>query len=132
MNKEAHKKGILESLTVLAEAIAKGVVERQRTIGFHCSAALADLLELYLHEQNLIDPGATIKHDFFTSERRALEKLPQEFPHKKKLIALLREVESRRNLLCYGKRQPEQKIDEYLALFNEGKALLASMGVSYE
>ena len=100
MNAEGHRRAIRESLEEIREAVQKGVMDRQRTIGFHCSVAAADMLELFLHEQNLIDPGATVKHDFFASRRKVEERLPPEFPRRSELIDLMLELEGSRNLLC--------------------------------
>ena len=54
MNVDKHYERLKESLEVLDEAISKGVVSRQRTIGFNCSAASADMLEIYLHNNDLM------------------------------------------------------------------------------
>ncbi len=129
MREEDHKISIQESLDVLKESIQLGLEPRQRTIGFHCSAAAADLLELYLHQINAIDPGKTLKHDFFSSERKALEKIHEDFPEKVRIIKLMVGLESLRNQLCYGKRQPKEKIEQYVTLFNSILALFEMVGV---
>ena len=131
MNVESHRRTIKESLEVIKESIGKGVMNRQRTIGFHCSASIVDILEIYLHSKNLIGPGTKINHDFFSSERKALEKLPQDFENKKKIISLLVEIEKRRNMLCYGKEQSKGYVEEYLELFNKVRRVFDSMGVEY-
>lgn len=57
MRIEDHKNNIRESIDVIEECIQKGTLtQRQRTIGFHCSAAGIDMLEVLLHKKNLIDP----------------------------------------------------------------------------
>lgn len=132
MNIEGHKRAVRESLETIKESIQRGVTERQRTIGFHCSVAAADMLELFLHKQNLIDPGASVKHDFFTSKKKAGERLSFKFENKDKLIDLLVELENRRNLLCYGKPQPKESIQRYVSLFNKIKKVFDEMGVKYE
>ena len=132
MKIEAHKKLIKESLEVIREAINNGYADRQRTLGFHCSAVLMDMLEIYLHSKNLIDPGASIKHDLFGSEKKADERLPHSFDHRTQIIKILIEIEKRRNLLCYGKGHDERFIEEYLELFNKAKRIFDSMGVEYE
>ena len=131
MNIESHKRAIKESLEMIRESIRKGVSERQRTIGFHCSVAAADILELFLHSRGLISPGKTIKHDFFTSKRKLKERLP-EFKHRERAIELLTELESKRNLLCYGKPQTEGLIEEYLSTFNKIRKLFDRLGADYE
>lgn len=118
MKESEHLAAIKESLIVLKEAVQAGMEERQRTIGFHCSAAAADLLELFLQKDNIIDPGKLIKHDFFTSEKKARLKLPEEFPEKSRIISFMVSLETQRNELCYGKRKPKEKIERYLDLFS--------------
>ena len=132
MKDTEHRKAIKESLEVINESVQVGVESRQRTIGFHCSASVADLLELYLHHLNAINPGKVLKHDFFTSEKKAQRKLPEEFPDKDNIIKLIVELETQRNHLCYGKKQPKDKIEAYLNLFNSIKQLFESKGVKYD
>lgn len=132
MNINAHKKAIKESLELINDSIQAGVERRQRTIGFHCSAAAVDILETFLHEKNLIDPGTTIKHDFFASLRKANEKIEIDFPNKDSIMEALVEIEAKRNLLCYGKPQSREAIEEYLLLFNKLRKIFDEMGVEYE
>lgn len=63
MKIESHLKSLRESFELIDESIEKGLLERQRTIGFHTSAACADMLELLLHKKNLIDSGFIVKHE---------------------------------------------------------------------
>ncbi len=131
MKETEHKKAIKESQEVINESVQIGVESRQRTIGFHCSAAAVDLLELYLHSLNAINLGKVLKHDFFTSEKKAFRKLPEEFPDKSKIITLMVELETQRNQLCYGKKQLKEKIEAYLNIFNSIRYLFESKGVKY-
>jgi len=132
MRIDYHKRAIKESLDMIKESIEVGLIERQRTIGFHCSVASADILELYLHSKNLVDPGTNIKHDFFSSEKRAFEKITVDFENKEKIIKLIVEIEKARNLLCYGRGQTREYIEKYLEIFNRLRSLFDSMGVEYE
>jgi len=50
MREDKHYERLKESLEVLDESITKGIMSRQRTIGFNCSAAAVDMLEIYLHK----------------------------------------------------------------------------------
>lgn len=131
MNIESHKRALKESLEEIRDSIRRGMTERQRTIGFHCSVAVADMLEMLLHKKGLIDPGTSIKHDFFASQRKANEKLP-DFENKNKLVKLIVSLERKRNQLCYGKPQTEEVMEDYMETFNKIKDLLEGMGVSYE
>lgn len=99
-------------MAVIEECVEKGMlIERQRTLGFHCSAAAVDMLEILLHRHGLISPGSQLKHDWFSSEKKVLEKLPFDFPHKKRVVAIIMDIEKKRNMLCYGKPQPEETIE---------------------
>ena len=49
MKIEYHKDRLKESLKVIGESIEKGLLERQRNIGFNTSAASADMLEIFFH-----------------------------------------------------------------------------------
>jgi len=132
MKIEDHKRAVRESIEVIKESVQAGIEKRQRTIGFHCSAAVIDILEIFLHQQNAIDPGKVLKHDLFSSERKALDMLPEEFPEKKKIIDLLIKIENLRNLLCYGKPKPKEVISDYLNLFHTFCRIFDEQGVEYE
>ena len=131
MKSEDHKRNINESIEVITESIKKGLQERQRTIGFNVSVAATEMLEVYLHKQNILNPGAILKHEWFSSLRKAQEKIPFDFPKKETLFKILADIESKRNLLCYGKPQPTETIAEVLELFNKLKSLLEEEGLSW-
>ncbi len=131
MNIESHRRALKESMEEIRNAVLFGLQKRQRTIGFHCSAAALDMLEIFLHENNLINPGTTMKHDIFASTRKAKEKLP-DFQNNDKLIGLIGKLENQRNLLVYGKSQEKRKIEEYLETFNKIKEIFFEMGVENE
>lgn len=130
MNIESHQKSLKESLEVIEECIEKGLVERQRTIGFSASAACADMLEIFLHQQSLIDPGFIIKHEWLKSKNQIKEKLPFDFPKKEEILSCIQKVEEKRNLLCYGKPQPEETIRDILGQFNKVKNLFKEVGLN--
>lgn len=130
MKEELHKKNLEESLAVIDDCIEKGMIsERQRTIGFHCSAAAVDILEIILHKHRLISPGAQLKHDWFASENKIKEKLSFDFPHKKDIILLIMAVEKSRNMLCYGKPQPEKEIERIIIDFKKLVKIAEDEGV---
>jgi len=104
-------------------AIKKGLVLKQRTIGFHTSAAAVDMLEIILHQKNLIDPGLVLKHDWFDSMKTVSAKFPFDFPHKHLILSLMMKIEVPRNNLCYGKRQNEEVLEEIIRNFNHLKQL---------
>lgn len=130
MQVEAHLKNLRESLEVIDESIEKGLVERQRNIGFNTSAACADMIELLLHKKSLIDPGFVVKHEWFKSKNKLLEKFPFEFSGKTEIIALASKIEEKRNTLCYGKPQKPETIQEILDNFNLLKEKLREAGLN--
>ena len=104
MKIEDHLRNINESLEEIGNAVIKGIENKQRTIGFNCSVAGVEMLEVYLHKIEIINPGTIIKHEWFNSIRRANESLNFDFPNKDKIISLLIKIEEKRNILCYGKK----------------------------
>lgn len=129
MKAEDHLRNIKESLDVIKESIQKGLQERQRNIGFNTSVAATEMLEVFLHSQNLINPGTTIKHDWFSSIKKIKDKLKFDFPEKEKVITLIHDIEEKRNILCYGKPQPTETIKSVLESFNQVKELFEKLGV---
>jgi hypothetical protein len=72
-----------------------------------------------------------IKHEWFASFRQANERLPFDFDDKENILILLEEIESKRNLLCYGKPQPIELIESFLDKFNELKSLFEEKGLKW-
>ena len=131
MKIEDHLRNIKESVEVIKESVQKNIQERQRTIGFSASIAAAEMLEVYLHKNNLINPGSMIKHELFNSIKKTKEKLNFNFPNKEKIISIIYDIESKRNLLCYGKPQPVETIKSVIESFNNLKAIFEEMGVNF-
>jgi len=131
MKIEDHLRNINESLEVIRESIQKGVQERQRNIAFNISVASVEMLEVYLHKINVLNPAVVIKHEWFTSIRKAKEKLKFDFPDEEKIIDLLYEIESKRNFLCYGKLQPLEVIESIITSFNKLKFLFEEKGLKW-
>jgi len=131
MKTEDHLRNINESLEVIKESIQKGLQERQRNIGFNVSVAATEMLEVFLHKNSLINPGTTLKHELFASLKRAKEKLNFDFEHKEEILNLLSEIETKRNLLCYGKPQEIETIESVLNSFNKIKSLFEGLGLKW-
>src|SRR3989338_5289923 len=130
MKNENNRERLKESLDLINESIEKGIVERQRTIGFNTSAASADMLEILLHKESLIDPGFVLKHEWLKSKNKIEEKLPFKFPKKKEIIDLMFKIEEKRNLLCYGKPQKEENVQEVINDFNKLKEIFKKGGIN--
>ena len=128
MKIEDHLRNLKESITLIEESIEKGVLERQRSIGFHVSAASVDMLEILLHKKDLIDPGFIIKHQWFASKNKIKEKFPFDFPDKNEIFDLMHTIEEKRNILCYGKPQKAELIQEVIGNFNKLKSKFREAG----
>lgn len=131
MKIEDHLRNIRESLEVIKESIQKGIQERQRSIGFHTSVASVEMLEVFLHKNNLLNPGIILKHEWFSSVRKAKEKLNVDFQNEEEILNLINEIEIKRNLLCYRKPQPVKTIESIIEHFNKLKSLFEEMGLKW-
>lgn len=118
MKIESHLENLKEGIREIDEAISAGLEKKQRTLGFHASAAAIDMLELILHKFNLIDFGFNIKHEWFNSKRRVAEKFGFDFPKKKEILEIIPKIENVRNKLCYGKRQESFVLENLVRDFN--------------
>ena len=130
MKIEDHLRNLKESVEVIEESIEKGLVERQRNIGFNVSLAATDMLEIFLHKNSLIDPGFAVKHDWFASKRKVEEKLNFEFEEKEEIINLICGIEEKRNTLCYGKPQKEETIRDIIEKFNKLREKFREFGLN--
>lgn len=131
MKIEDHLRNIKESLEVINESIEHGIMNRQRNIGFNISTASTEMLEVFLHKNNLINPGTILKHEMFNSEKKINEKFNFEFENKIKILELIHQIEKKRNILCYGKPQPAEVIRLVIEEFNKLKSLFESMGLKW-
>lgn len=132
MNIEKHKEKLRESLELIDESIQRGIEKRQRTIGFNTSIASADMVEIYLHQKNLIDPGFVIKHEWFKSKHKLNEKFPFDFEEKEKLFQLIQYIELQRDSLCYGIPKSKEEIINVIQAFNKLKDIFKKLGVAIE
>ena len=123
MKIESHLENLKESISEIDESIVRGLVSKQRTLGFHTSAGAVDILEIILHKNRLIDPGFIIKHEWFNSKRRIDEIFNFEFLKKEEILDLIIKIESVRNSFCYGKRQEEKNLEELVSNFNKLKEI---------
>ena len=101
-------------------------------VGFAYSTAAIHIFSIVFH--NELDPGRMIKHDDFRSERdiRKLKSLIRDFDKKDGLFILWKEMENKRNELCYGYPK-EEDIKEYTAKFYKIKEILENIsGLKFE
>ena len=92
-------------------------------IGFAFSTAAIHMFSITFHDE--LDPGRTIKHEDFRSNKNIdkLKNLIRDFNKKDELFGIWAEMENKRNDLCYG--YPEDKdIKEYTGKFYKIKEIL--------
>ncbi len=127
MNVQSHLESLKESVGEIEEAVKKGLITKQRSLGFHASAAAVDILEIVFHERNLVDPGFVVKHEWLNSPKKIKEKFPFDFPHKFEIMSLASKIEAQRNKLCYGKRQSEDVLERLVEDFNSLKEIFTEV-----
>ena len=132
MLEENHIRIIKEGFSAIQWAIDQGIEDKQTTIGFNASLISVNLLEIYLHRNNLIKVDNILKHEWFGSKNKIKEKLDFNFENKENILQLIFNIEEKRNILCYGKKQKLEKINEILENFYKLKNLFESMGVKIE
>ena len=104
---------------------------KAKTISFTICSASTHMMEILLHKEGLLDPGAGLKHEWFKSKKIS-EKLDFDFPKKEKILNLLKLIQEKRNDLCYGSPRTEEEILEFINKFNELKEIMESFGVRNE
>lgn len=130
MKIEMHSESLKELFEEISDSIEKGIEKRQKIIGFCTSSACVDLLEILLHKNSLIDPGFIIKHQWLKSKNKLKEKMPFDFPNKKKILDLISKIEEKRDLLCYGKPQSKEVIQETIDNLNKLKEKFREAGLN--
>jgi hypothetical protein len=124
---EEHKKIAKEFLDDINEKIkANLLVERQKIIGFAASEAAVNLLAVFLHKKNLIEPGFNVNHRYFASLKMAENAFNLDFPSKNKILNRLVSQESYRNKLCYGKEKNAEIVNSAIKNLFELKDLIES------
>lgn len=129
---ENHKRIIEEGFRAIEWAVDQGIEKNQVTIGFHASNIAVNLLELHLHNLKLIKLDNMLKHDWFASKNKIEEKLNFNFEKKEPILKLLFIIEEKRNILCYGKQQSTDTINNVLEKLYELKNIISSLEVKNE
>lgn len=126
MRKEKH----IEDLIGLLKDIRKE--PSPATVGFIHSAALIHMFHLAFYDE--LDPGRAIKHEDFRSKEKSdkMKSLIKDFKEKERMFELWKEMENKRNELCYGYPNKED-IEEYVNRFYKIKEILEEIsGIKFE
>jgi len=120
-----HEAAYKEHLKHISRDIEEGIEENQRDIGFNISQGSVELFSIFLHKLNLIgSSGEMFDHRIFKTKKLAEKRLPSNFPQKNEILLLMKKIEIERNVLCYGKRKPPEKIKEVIKYFNNLREII--------
>ena len=119
MKMEDHVKALEEHRRNLDKCVEEGAERNQRNIGFNASQASIEMFSIYLLKHNLISQSVNFDHRIFKRASSVSEKIPFNFPNRGRILELMRKIEEKRLLLCYGKRKPSREIDEMLDYFGK-------------
>ena len=125
MKKEQHEEALKEHLKNIKRSIDEGLEENQRNLGFNISQGSVEIFSLFLHNLNLIESsGDQIDHRIFKSKNLIERKLPIDFPSKKKILEIMKNIEEERTALCYGSRKPKLRIEKAILNFQELRKII--------
>lgn len=106
----------------------QGLLMHQRRLMSMISLGASNLIELYLHNLNVIDPGINVKHNWFSKSKEKIKlkldsiisKNLNEIKNIHEIIGLINQIEQDRNEIIYGAPVTDKvlrrKIDAYLEL----------------
>lgn len=127
MKIEEHEKAYEEHKKALDRMIEEGIEENQRNIAYNISQGSVELLALFLHKLNFFQSsGDQIDHRIFKSKNLIDSKLNFDFPQKREILELMKNIEEERNALCYGSRKPKQRIEKIILDFNRLRRIINS------
>ena len=129
MKLEEHRKALEEHERNIRRCVDGGVEENQRNLGYNISQASIEMMSIYLLKIKLIQVSVNFDHRIFKHSKSLRETLSFDFPEKTKILDLMRNIEEKRSLLCYGKRKTKKEVTEMLALYDKLKGIL---GESHE
>ena len=108
-----HREILRELLDDIDEKIRNDLlVERQKILGFALSEATCHMLAILLLSKKLISSGFMINHRYFSSEKRAFERLGFDFEKKNEILAKMVKQEELRDKLCYGNNKERDLIEK--------------------
>ncbi len=131
MQEDKHFEALKETKKYLEESLKDpaGLLSRQRLFMSALSLGMQHAVELWLHKEKAIKPGATVKHEWFGAEGRriklkmagALTRDINTIQDSDKVLSLSREIERNRNDIIYGSPLPsdivlKEKLEALLEL----------------
>ena len=133
MKKEKHDETLKEVLDEIESALKdkRGLLAHQRRLAFSLSLGAVNILEIYLHNLDIIKEGSKIDHRWFKrKEQTILEQLQKQvvspinsIENIKKIIEIISKIEEKRDDLAYGAPATEKTLQEKINLFFELKRI---------
>lgn len=125
MRIEEHEKAYKEHLNNLNKLIEEGIEENQRNIGYNISQGSVELFSIFLHKLHLLQgSGDQLDPRIFKSKTLVENKVPPKFPERDKILELMKAIELKRNVVCYGKRKAKELIEETIHNFQKLRKLI--------
>ncbi len=124
MKIEEHQKAVEEHERNIRRCVEESVNENQRNLGYNISQASIESFSIYLLKLKLVPVSVNYDHRIFKNSASIKSKISFDFPEKTKILELMRKIEEKRSLLCYGKRKPLKDVEEMINLHNELKNII--------
>ncbi len=125
MKIEEHQKAYKEHKENIDRSIEEDIEENQRNLGYNISQGSIELFAIYLHKLHLIQgSGDQFDHRVFKSKNLTEKKTPPEFPARKEILEVMKDIEIERNSLCYGSRKPKERIEKSIKNFQRLRKII--------
>lgn len=125
MKLEEHEKAYKEHKENVDRAIDEGIEENQRNLGYNISQGSVELFAIYLHNLHLIQgSGDQFDHRVFKSKNLTEKKIPSEFPARREILEIMKNIEIERNSLCYGSRKSKERIEKSIKDFQKLRMII--------
>ena len=124
MKIEEHEKAVEEHDRNIKRCIDDGIEKNQRNLGYNISQSSIERLSMHLLRLKIVQVSINFDHRIFKHSKSVKEKLSLDFPEKTKILDIMRKIEEKRSVLCYGRRKPEKEVIEMLNLYDKLKEIL--------
>lgn len=134
MRKDKHAEILNEVLDEIETALKdkRGLIAHQRRLAFSLSLGVANLIEIYFHELDIIKEGAKINHLWFKKKKEnVMGQLQKQMTSPvssvkniNKIIDIAIKTEEKRDDLAYGAPSTEKILQEKISMFFELKEII--------
>ncbi len=125
MKLDEHEKALDEHERNFKRGIDEGIEKNQRNIGYNVSQGSVELFSIYMHKLNIIESsGENFDHRIFKKKVLVEKRIPSSFPDREKILGTMRDIELDRNVICYGKRKPADRVTLMIEKFHELRKMI--------